>query len=89
MDITSYLLGKKAGGGGGGGTSDYSALTNKPSINTVTLSGDKTASDLSLLGTSDIATTISSSSGNTKAAGAKAVYDYVATVVGNAINASY
>lgn len=34
--------------GGGGGTSDYSDLTNKPSINGVTLSGNKTASDLSL-----------------------------------------
>ena len=32
--------------GGGGGTSDYSALTNKPSINNVTLSGDKSLSDL-------------------------------------------
>ena len=33
-------------GGGGGGTSDYSQLTNKPSINGVTLSGNKTSSDL-------------------------------------------
>ena len=36
--------------GGGSGTSDYSALTNKPSINTVTLSGDKSSADLGLLG---------------------------------------
>lgn len=35
-------------GGGGGGTSDYTDLTNKPSINSVTLSGNKTASDLGL-----------------------------------------
>lgn len=35
-------------GGGGGGTTDYSALSNKPSINDVTLSGNKTASDLGL-----------------------------------------
>ncbi len=35
-------------GGGGGGTSDYSGLTNKPSINNVTLSGNKTSSDLGL-----------------------------------------
>jgi hypothetical protein len=41
------------GGGGGGGTTNYNALTNKPQINNVTLSGNKTASDLSLLGTND------------------------------------
>lgn len=35
-------------GGGGGGTSDYEELTNKPSINNVTLSGNKTTSDLNL-----------------------------------------
>ena len=35
-------------GGGGGGTSDYNDLTNKPSINNVTLSGNKTTSDLSI-----------------------------------------
>ena len=35
-------------GTGGGGTSDYSDLTNKPSINSVTLSGNKTTSDLGL-----------------------------------------
>lgn len=34
--------------GGGGGTSDYTDLTNKPSINSVTLSGNKTAADLGL-----------------------------------------
>ena len=33
---------------GGGGTSDYSQLTNKPSINGVTLSGNKTSEDLGL-----------------------------------------
>ena len=35
-------------GGGGGGTTDYSALSNKPSINNVTLSGNKTAAELGL-----------------------------------------
>lgn len=35
--------------GGGGGTSDYADLTNKPSINGVTLAGNKSASDLGLL----------------------------------------
>ena len=43
---TSWEYG--SGGGGGGGTSDYTDLTNKPSINGVTLSGNKTASDLGL-----------------------------------------
>lgn len=44
---TSWTL---AEGGGGGGTSDYPDLTNKPSINGVTLSGNKTTSDLGILG---------------------------------------
>ena len=35
-------------GGGGGGTSDYSQLSNKPSINGVTLSGNKTSADLNI-----------------------------------------
>lgn len=34
--------------GGGGGTSDYSNLTNKPSINNVTLSGNKSLNDLGI-----------------------------------------
>lgn len=34
------------GGGGGGGTGSYSDLTNKPKINNVTLSGNKSLSDL-------------------------------------------
>ena len=36
------------GQGGGGGTSDYQALTNKPQINGVMLSGNKTQSDLGI-----------------------------------------
>lgn len=36
------------GGSGGGGTSNYNQLTNKPSINSVTLSGNKTSADLGL-----------------------------------------
>lgn len=35
-------------GGGGGGTSDYDELTDKPQINGVTLSGNKTAAQLGL-----------------------------------------
>lgn len=39
---------------GSSGTSDYSDLTNKPSIENVTLSGNKSASDLGLAKTSDL-----------------------------------
>lgn len=35
-------------GGGGGGTSDYNDLTNKPVINSVTLAGTKSLSDLGI-----------------------------------------
>lgn len=41
---------------GGSGTSDYADLDNKPQINSVTLSGNKSASDLGLLTSSDIGT---------------------------------
>lgn len=40
--------------GGGGGTSDYTDLTNKPSINNVTLSGNKTGADLGLASAADL-----------------------------------
>ena len=46
MEQYEYAI--ATGGGGGGGTSDYSALSNKPRINSVTLSGNKTSSDLGL-----------------------------------------
>ena len=42
-------------GGGGGGTSDYSELENKPSINNVTLVGNKTSNDLGLQPAGDYA----------------------------------
>lgn len=41
-------LTKPSSGGGGGGTDSYSDLTNKPKINSVTLSGNKTSSQLGL-----------------------------------------
>ena len=44
--VKTYNLG---GGGGGGGTSDYTDLDNKPQINSVTLTGNKTGEDLGLL----------------------------------------
>lgn len=40
--------------GGGGGTTNYNNLTNKPQINGVTMSGNKTAADLGLANASDI-----------------------------------
>ena len=43
---TVIALIKKFGGGGSGGSSSYSDLTNKPKINGVTLSGNKTGSAL-------------------------------------------
>lgn len=43
-----YLKQIAESGGGGGGTTDYEALSNKPSINGVTLIGDKLTSDLGL-----------------------------------------
>lgn len=42
------LVGSLSSGGGGGGTTDYNDLSNKPSINGVTLSGNKTTGDLNL-----------------------------------------
>ena len=50
LDLPSYLLGKSKSSGG---TSDYSELTNKPSINGVTLTGNKTSADLGISGGSD------------------------------------
>lgn len=41
----------RQGGGGGSGTSNYGDLTNKPSINGVTLVGNKTTQDLHISGT--------------------------------------
>lgn len=43
-------------GGGGGGTTNYNNLTNKPRINGVLLSGDKSSADLGLASASDIPT---------------------------------
>lgn len=37
------------GGGGGGGTTNYNQLSNRPQIEGVTLSGNKSASDLGLV----------------------------------------
>lgn len=49
-NATKGYVRQHSGGGGGGGTSDYSQLSNKPSINGVTLSGNKTSADLGITG---------------------------------------
>ena len=46
--------------GGGGGTSDYNDLDNKPKINNVTLSGNKTSHDLGLMPETTLATVATS-----------------------------
>lgn len=49
MNIMDIIVAKKLSGGGGGtGTSNYNDLSNKPSINGTTLSGNKTAANLGL-----------------------------------------
>ena len=47
------------GGGGTGGTTDYSLLTNKPQINSVELSGNKSLSALGLMSATDTNTALS------------------------------
>ena len=62
VDLTNDSGG--GGGGGGGGTTDYADLDNKPSIENVTLSGNKSASDLGLVKSSALATVATSGSYN-------------------------
>ena len=52
-EIDSRLSGLEQGGGSTGGTSDYDGLSNKPSINGVELSGNKTSEDLGFEGTTN------------------------------------
>lgn len=44
------------GGGGGGGTTDYTALSNKPQINSTTLTGNLSSSDIGVASATDMAT---------------------------------
>lgn len=46
--IVDVVIPGGTGGGGGEGTSNYNELSNKPKINNVTLSGNKTAAGLGL-----------------------------------------
>ena len=48
-DDVQEAIDEIAAGGGGGGTTNYNNLTNKPQINSVTLSGDKSSSDLKIV----------------------------------------
>ena len=45
-----YVSRHSSGGGGGGGTTNYNELSNKPKINGVELSGNKTSEDLHITG---------------------------------------
>lgn len=49
-DEVLLAIAKKSGGGGGGGTTNYNALRNKPHINGIELSGDKSTEDLIPIG---------------------------------------
>lgn len=61
MNLFDMLVAKSiSGGGGGSGTSNYNELSNKPQINEVTLSGNKTAANLGLQATITGDVTISS-----------------------------
>ena len=46
----NYVSRHSSGGGGGGGTTNYNELSNKPKINGVELSGNKTSEELGITG---------------------------------------
>lgn len=50
-NMSDAFIGGSGGGGGSTGTTNYNNLTNKPSINGVTLSGNKTSTELGVYGT--------------------------------------
>lgn len=56
--VTSDAVAKaiEEGGGGGGGSTDYADLTNKPKINNVELSGNKSLADLGVASETDLET---------------------------------
>lgn len=74
--LLAKQLGGSSGGGGEGGTTNYNQLTNKPSINGVTLSGNKSLSDLGAMSAED---GVSSETITTIWAGTQAEYDLIAT----------
>lgn len=50
IKIEGNTISSTGGGGGGGGTTDYTQLENKPSINGVTLDGEKSLDELGIQG---------------------------------------
>ena len=50
-NMSDAFIGGGGGGGGSTGTTNYNNLTNKPSINGTTLSGNKTSTELGVYGT--------------------------------------
>ena len=46
--VVEYEFGSASGGGGGGGTSDYDELDNRPSLNGIILTGNKTTSNVGI-----------------------------------------
>lgn len=48
MDNFGLLFAKSLGGGGGSGTDNYNELSNKPQINSITLSGNKSLANLGI-----------------------------------------
>lgn len=50
-NMSDAFIGGGGGGGGSTGTTNYDNLTNKPSINGTTLSGNKTSTELRVYGT--------------------------------------
>ena len=62
------ITGGGSSGGGSTGATDYNQLTNRPSINGTTLSGNKTSSQLGLYGTNNAppypVTSVNSKTGN-------------------------
>lgn len=54
MNQAFIITGGGSSGGGGTGATDYNQLTNRPSINGTTLSGNQTSSQLGLYGTNNI-----------------------------------
>lgn len=55
-DAVAKAIEEGGGGGGGGGSTDYADLTNKPKINNVELSGNKTLDDLGIASETDLNT---------------------------------
>ena len=79
IDILDRRYAKKLASGGSG-TTNYADLTNKPSINGVELSGDKSLAELGV----DITTTIGPMSTHSQVPSAKAMYDVLKiTLIGS------